>query len=306
MIDKIQQRVLEATGFKLPDAYLHLQADGRLRFGASREDWQAHWKTIVTSSPPALICAPWFMAVEWDSVDELIAWKSPDDWKPNQFVSFAGNGFGDRWVWDPLRETERGTPVLLCRHDENRAEVIAASFSDFLYRILIESFSNISYESRDELDVDDVGFKSYLLLNVDTVASHIPVSYADTLRELLRNDLVEDDENECLSLLSQEEKQQLIERDLAIGEVGTTFRHLVPSGNFDAAAIKAAHDRAAAEDRKQAYAQATNDADNAFRSGHYQTYCQLLGPFPDMLTPAQQKKLSVASRKLNIENGKAE
>ncbi|MDH3457647.1 MAG: SMI1/KNR4 family protein [Gemmatimonadota bacterium] len=297
MIDAIRQRVLKATGFSLPDAYLQLYAEGRLRFGTSREDWEANWTTIVATAPPALMCAPWFMAVEWNSIDKLITWKAPNDWKPNRFVSFAGNGYGDHWVWNPDVETERGTPVILCRHDEYSAEIIAASFSDFLYRILLEGFAAISYDSRDDLNVDDVGFKQYLDLNIETVAPYIPRAYTETLRKLLLNDFCDDQDEQCLSLLSMEDKQRIIERDLAVEGIGTTFNHKIRSEKVDTTAIAAARKRETAQRRLHAYLQATNDANNAFRNGDYQACRDLLAPFSDMLTPAQEKKLSLASRR---------
>ena len=226
MADDFRQNVLDATGLLLPDAYLELLDAGRLRFGESRDDWQANWQTILTTSPPALICAPWFMTVEWRPIDELIAWTAPDNWKPNRFVSFAGNGYGDQWVWDPDQATAQGTPIVLCRHDENKAEVVAGTFDEFLYRILIEGFANISFDSRDGLDVDDEEFKRYLKLNVQTVANHLPAGHLATLEAILNNDFHEDQDEERLYLIPEEEKNAILQHDLS-SAVGTIFEHMV-------------------------------------------------------------------------------
>lgn len=223
--EDIKQRVQDAKGFLLPDAYLELLASGRLRFGSSREDWIANWQTIVMTSPPALICAPWFMTVEWRTIDELIAWTAPDNWKSNSFVSFAENGYGDQWVWDPGRANAHGTPIMLCRHDENEAEIVAGAFSEFLYRILIEGFSHISFDARDELNVDDDQYRRYLELNVQAVAAHLMPVHLATLRTILKNDFVEDEDEECIRLISQDEKNDILKRDLS-EYVGTTFEHL--------------------------------------------------------------------------------
>jgi len=48
--------------------------------------------------------------------------------------------------------------------------------------------------------------------------------------------------------------------------------------------------------RLRDYAQSTAAADEAFRSKEYATYVQLLAPFKDLLTVAQQKKLELASK----------
>lgn len=228
MDDAIKQRVLKATGFSLPDAYIGLLQAGRLQFGNNSEHWAANWQTIVMTEPPALVCSPWHLAVEWFSIDELIDWAPPDYWKPNRFVSFAGNGCGDQWCWDPDRTNKHGTPILLCRHDEDEAEIFAASFSDFLYRILVESFAYISYDARNELNVDDDQYRRYLDLNIQTVAPYLHPDRVATLQGILRNDFTDDEKEECLYLITKAEKDRILEREIFIGDVGQTFEHMEP------------------------------------------------------------------------------
>ncbi len=225
MTNDIKQRVLDATGFTLPDAYLALYAAGRLRFGESREDWIANWETIIATAPPALMCAPCMLKVEWHSIDEICSWTAPDFWKPNRFVCFASNGYGDEWVWDPDRTNDHGTPVIFCPHDDEEAEIFAGSFSDFLYRVLLEGFSQISYEERNELNTDDDGYKQYLELHVQTIEPHVSESQAATLREILTRPFTDNKDGEYLYLISNDEKEAILKRDLS-GEVGTTFEHM--------------------------------------------------------------------------------
>ena len=215
-----QQQVLAASGFELPPAYLALLDAGRLRFGDSREDWQENWQRIALENPPALLCSPWHTSVEWLTPQELLDWTPLDNWPANRLVAFAGDGYGDYWCWNPEQSTERGTPIVIPRHDEDCVEIYAASFEDFLFRVLLESFAEITYDSRDELLVDDEELKRYLALNVDAVAEQLSPGQVGILREVLDNDLVEDEDDECYRLVSLEEKQAILEREVFIGEVG--------------------------------------------------------------------------------------
>lgn len=226
MIHPIRKAVHDATGFNLPDEYLTLLDAGRLRFGVDRDDWTTNWQAIVLDSPPALVCAPWHTTVEWCTPEAMISWEAPEYWKPNAFVTFAGNGYGDRWCWDPTRKKADVAPVVLCRHDENETEIYASSFGDFLYRVLLEGFAQISYDDRDELDGDDSTYNRYLSLNVDAIERCISPRQTAALRDILTNDFQDDEDEECYFLISASEKDAIVKRDLLVDDVGTTFQHM--------------------------------------------------------------------------------
>jgi cell wall assembly regulator SMI1 len=59
----------------------------------------------------------------------------------------------------------------------------------------------------------------------------------------------------------------------------------------------AARNGKARERRIERYRGATVEADDAFRKADYASYVSILEPFDDLLTPTQQKKLSLAKRK---------
>ena len=225
MTPTLRQRVFDTFGFSLPESYCSLSDAGRLRYGSDRDDWNASWQTIATTAPPALMCSPWHMNVEWRAPEDLLAWSPPDYWKPNSFLSFAGNGYGDEWVWDPERATIHGVAVVLCRHDEDEAEVIASSFEDFLFRITVEGFAHISFADRDSMGLDEAGYKRYLALNVMTIEPYVTGEQNRILVECLGNSFTEDPDEERLFLISDRDKQLALDRYMA-GTIGVTFEYM--------------------------------------------------------------------------------
>jgi len=227
MSESVKQRVLDATGFALPRSYLRLLALGRLKFGENREHWKRNWRTILLTEPPTLICSPWHLRVEWITVDEMLAWKAPEYWKPNRFIPFAGNGYGDLWCWDPGREEGGKCPVVLCRHDENETEIFAGSFETFLYRVLVESFADLSSDDLAELSADESQVRGYLALNVTSVAEFLPAEHVATLMNILKKEFRTGSEEDHLFLIDEAEKNQILERDVKIRDIGTTFEHML-------------------------------------------------------------------------------
>lgn len=61
--------------------------------------------------------------------------------------------------------------------------------------------------------------------------------------------------------------------------------------------VIAARERFASERRIDHYREATIEADEAFRQGDYASYVSILERYEDLLTPAQKKKKSLATRK---------
>jgi hypothetical protein len=61
--------------------------------------------------------------------------------------------------------------------------------------------------------------------------------------------------------------------------------------------VLAGRERFAKEMHVERYREATVQADEAFRQGDYALYVSILEEFEDLLTPAQEKKLSLAKRR---------
>jgi len=217
-----------ATGFAIPPEFIKLENAGLLRFGENYEHWRANRKQICTTRPPALVCAPWYARVEWYTPEEMARWKVPDYWIPRPIIAFAGNGIGDNWCWFPEMTDDLGTRVVFCAHDENDAEIYAANFQSFLYRILLESFAYVMPDGIADFDGES-GYKRYLELNVDVLESTLRPEWVGTLRALLAQDfVVREDEDEVLCLLDQRELKELHERHILVRDVGQHFEHMQP------------------------------------------------------------------------------
>lgn len=176
--------------------------------------------------PPALVCAPWYTRVEWVSPEEMIDWNPPDYWVPQPVVAFARSGSGDEWCWFPELTDDLGTRVVLCAHDENDAEIYAANFQAFLYRILLESSAYIPPKGIEDFD-GEAGSKRYLELNVDVLEFVLKPEWAVTVKALLTKDFVpREDDDAVLCLLEQGELEELNEQFIRLRNVGQHFEHM--------------------------------------------------------------------------------
>lgn len=82
-----------------------------------------------------------------------------------------------------------------------------------------------------------------------------------------------------------------------------SFLHVIKllectGGPRDAAGAEAARQRHQQQIRRMRYAEATNQADVAFRETRYSDFINLLAEFDDLLTEIQRKKMRLAKRKL--------
>jgi hypothetical protein len=68
-------------------------------------------------------------------------------------------------------------------------------------------------------------------------------------------------------------------------------------GNEDSPAVQEMLLRFQDETRRERYAEATTNADIAFRNADYAQYVRLLSEYSDLLTDTQRKKLAIAARK---------
>jgi hypothetical protein len=223
---------LAARGFAVPEAYVRLERMGLLRFGESREDWEANYQEICLTRPPALVCVRSDRAVEWLSPEEMLDWEAPSHWRKLGLLAFAGNGYGDLWCWHPGLDTGSGAPVVLCRHDENQTEVFANDFEAFLYRSLLEV---LTYVAEDDVMADFDGtpetYLRYLRANVEVLRPYLREAWASTLGSVMEGPLTLQTSAQLgayFSLLSEVEATEILRPDVLVGSVGTTFEHMVP------------------------------------------------------------------------------
>ncbi len=203
--------------FKSPSCTAALEADGVLRYGASREEWKATWKQRSLEDPPALLIAG--SQLEWLAPDDLENHSLPDYWDPALvFVPFAQTGAGDVWCWYPTSGTEA---IVFPPHDEPEGTFIAPHFEGFLLRMLLEAFSEI-YPDNSGLTVEECQLAARA--EVRTLAPYLRPAWVTLLEELAARPLVEDKAWGCLRLLSKDEAKEIFTRELQMPNLGETFK----------------------------------------------------------------------------------
>jgi hypothetical protein len=139
---------LGSYGITVPASYRVMSAAGLLSYGASREDWQANWKTLLVSAPPALA----WLDLEWLSTEAIVEraarTKGRSDWREQwgafPFVAFAETGAGDEFGWAPsLADGATEAPVVYIEHDTEDASIVAPAFAGFVFRLSLQGLAAI-------------------------------------------------------------------------------------------------------------------------------------------------------------------
>lgn len=299
----IAHSFLDHFKFKVPESYIQLHNNGRLRAGETRADWVENWHQIILSRPPALIQTKWHQSVEWWGFEEIREWEQPDYWKEsNHLIPFAGNGYGDLWAWDLSRETEKGVPVVFCLHDENQSEIYAGNFNDFLFRSLLEGFSQIDLDTYygQTFNEDESKLRKYCKLNVACVTLYLNEEKGRILDSIASdNPLILDQANDYAYLVSAADVERILNTQIFSDQVGTLFQHMIPhEDEVDEAAFAKVRERLEEQRRRDQFSRATLIANNLFREKEYERFIGTLDPFRDLLTPSQRSKLKYCERQV--------
>lgn len=218
--------IRRATGFDVPPLYRRMAADAVIRYGSSPKEWKQTWKQRALERPPALMLA--FTQVEWWEPEEIANFSAPDYWRRDVLlVPFAANAAGDLWCWHPAeRSTEdpEQCEIVLVADGESEATVFAPTLEAFLLRHLIQAFAEIVED--DGTDFTREQRAQAVRANVRTVAPYLCAEWVELLEELAARPLVENQEWNCLGLLSHEEAVELVQVELDCPRLGVTFAHM--------------------------------------------------------------------------------
>lgn len=152
----------QATGQCFPPLYRQLDAGGRLSFGGPHPAWSEQIFPTLQAEPPVLLYADEYEPIERDRL--LQAWTeltAADHYNPLradlQLLPFAETGGGDTYCFWTNAPGFAEPPVLLVWHDDDRADLLAANYQDFLFRKMVESVLDLEYALLGEGDlVDDL------------------------------------------------------------------------------------------------------------------------------------------------------
>lgn len=208
------------TGFRVPELFRRLVADGRTQYGATREEWKQTWKQRMLADPPALMLVS--SQVEWWTPEAIAEWEPPDYWSAeHRFVPFAQNGAGDVWCW---HVSSPDAEIVFAPHDENEAEVVAPDLAAFLFRQLVGGLSEIYPDDGTDFSIEQRVASAKA--NVRTLAPYLPAAQVALLEQLCERPLVEDPSWGCLRFLSRAEADAIIEREIGYPRLGHTFEHM--------------------------------------------------------------------------------
>ncbi len=178
MSDLSLSELAEKARLALPDALARLFADGRTRYGRTREEWRTIWRVRLLTDPPALAST-----YDYEWLDETSIFETMDEWLSPQwqggrrFLPFAQTGAGDIFCLTAIQDA---SPSVACiRHDSGTGETEAASFIDFVYRKLVEALTDYRHLSDAGFSVEE-GSRC-LIADIKALAPYLPLKQAEAL-----------------------------------------------------------------------------------------------------------------------------
>ncbi|SDY34812.1 hypothetical protein SAMN04487939_101960 [Lysobacter sp. yr284] len=175
------QSLAAHCGIALPPMLERLLADGRTRYGSSREDWQANWFEYTLRARPLLSCV---YDLEWIGPERArqIAeeWLDPRFQDGRAFLPFAISGAGDAYC---LMRTATGEAAGagMVWHDRGDSAMDAAGFEQFVFARLVESALDFEHLLDD---FSPMQARECVLANLQAAASYLSDAPAQALRSL--------------------------------------------------------------------------------------------------------------------------
>lgn len=212
--------IKKRTDFDVPKLFQRMVADGVTRYGKNPSEWKKTWKKRALENPPALmLCSS---SVEWWSPESIADWEPPEYWKAKHvFVPLAQNGAGDVWCWYPAKKTKDDAPIVFAPHDEDTSRVFAPHTEGFLFRHLLEAFTEI-YEDDGSGFTREQRAKS-ALANVKTISGYLRKEWAAILKEVASRKLTAG--KHSLSFISPKDATAIVKRELSFDWLDKTFKH---------------------------------------------------------------------------------
>lgn len=199
------EQVEQKFGFVLPEAYRSMS--------------EARWFDGESDS------YFWLYDAEWRSSAQILDHAPAEYHKPG-FVPFARTGGGDSWCWWPSAHPEI---VVFCPHDDQNGKYYSPSFLGFIYRSLLD-FS-LDYYGIIDPQEDPKEAIELLRASVIRLSGYFPDEWRETLEALTSASLVRrtpSDEDSRLGLLTEEQYQAIVRRDLAFPLLDQEFQWMYP------------------------------------------------------------------------------
>ena len=204
-IEEQFQQVEQKYGLVRPDAYKSMYAAG--------------WMDVKGDN------YFWLHEAEWMSLEEILN-HEPAEYHRPEFVPFAFTGGGDYWCWWP--SVHPGT-VVFCPHDCYDGQFFASSFIGFVYRSLLD-FSASGFDPEDDPEEAEEN-REILKTSVVRLSGYFPNTWQETLEAFTTALPVQRFYNgrpNGIGLLTNEQEQAIMQRDLAFPLMDQDFQWMYP------------------------------------------------------------------------------
>lgn len=168
-------------GIVLPPMLARLLADGRTRYGESREDWQANWREYTLRAQPLLSSVYDFEWIDAAQAARIVEeWLNPRFQGGRAFLPFAVSGAGDAHCL-MRAATGEAAGVGTVWHDRADSAMEAASFDRFVCARLVESALDFEHLLDDFFPAQA---RDCVLADLEAAAGYLPEAAADAVRAL--------------------------------------------------------------------------------------------------------------------------
>ncbi|MBN7136761.1 hypothetical protein A7A76_18615 [Lysobacter enzymogenes] len=168
-------------GIALPPMLARLHADGRTRYGANREDWQANWREYTLRAQPLLSSVYDFEWIDAAKAERIVEeWLHPRFQDGRAFLPFAISGAGDAYCLMRNAAGEMAGAGMVW-HDRGDSAMEAASFEQFVFARLVESALDLEHLLDD---FSPAQARDCVLADFEAAAAYLPGAAADALRAL--------------------------------------------------------------------------------------------------------------------------
>lgn len=162
----------------------------------------------------------WLVRAKRLSLNEILNYEPEDYYKPG-FVPFASEADGSDWAWWPSAHFET---VVSCPHDCSVGEYDAPTFVSFIYRRLLDYAGAVRLGEEQEV-------RKYLCDWSSRLSEYLPGAWEDTLTTLASVELIRwsyNGRDAGLGLLTYEQKEAIIQRDLVFPLLNREFEWMYP------------------------------------------------------------------------------
>ena len=213
-IEEQFQQVEQKYGLVLPDAYKSMYVAGWM--DVKGDNWF------------------WLWDAEWMPAKKMLSYK-PKKHQKSGFVPFATTAGRDYWSWWPSEHPEA---IVCCPHDSENGVFFAPSFVGFVYRELLEFATQVGLNSTDNgFDPECDPLQAQALQDsAARLTPYLPDAWRRTLEEIavaIPTRITNNGKDIGSALLTEEQYQAIVQRDLAFPLLDEKFQWMQPTSNAE-------------------------------------------------------------------------